>query len=89
MEQEEKSCDEVETVRKYTYIVDGVSAGGGCEAVVTARTRCGWIWECSELLCRMRFPLELKGAVYKNYVRLELLYGSEAWCLKEGEMRIL
>ena len=31
----------------------------------------------------------LKGSVYKNYVRQAILYGSEAWWLKEGEMGIL
>ena len=43
MEQEEKLCDEVQTVLEFTYLGDRVSAGGGCEASVTARTRCGWI----------------------------------------------
>ena len=42
MEQEEKLCDEVETVREFNYLVDRVSAGGGCEAAVTVRTRFGW-----------------------------------------------
>ena len=28
VEQEEKLCDEVETVRKFTYLGDRVSAGG-------------------------------------------------------------
>ena len=40
-EDEKMLCDKVETVREFTYLVDRVSAGGGCEAVVTARTRCG------------------------------------------------
>ena len=26
-------CDEVETVKEFTYLGDRVSAGGGCEAV--------------------------------------------------------
>ena len=39
VEQEEKLCDGVETVRQFTYLGDRVS--GGCEAGVTARTRCG------------------------------------------------
>ena len=30
-----------------------------------------------------RFPIKLKGAVYKIYVRPAILHGSEAWCLKE------
>ena len=82
VEQEDKSCDEVETVMEFTYLGDRVSAGGGCEAVVTARTRCGWVKfrECSELLYG-RFPLKLKGSVYWSYLRPAILYGSEAWYL--------
>ena len=45
--------------------------------------------ECSELLYGRRFPLKLKGAVYKSYVRPTILCGSEAWWLKESEMGIL
>ena len=52
-------------VREFTYHGDRVNAGGGCEAAVTARTRCGWVKhrECSELLYGRRYPLKLKGAV--------------------------
>ena len=86
MEQEEKLCDEVETVREFTYLGDWVSAGGGCEAAVTARTRCGWVRfrECSELLYGRRFYLKLKWAIYKSYVRPAILHGSEAWCQRDG-----
>ena len=35
MEQEEKLCDEVETVREFGYTGHKVRAGGGYEAVVT------------------------------------------------------
>ena len=41
MEQEERLCYEVETVREFTYHGDRVSAGGGCETAVMAKTRCG------------------------------------------------
>ena len=63
MSQEEKLCDEVETVTEFTYLGDRVSAGGGCEAAVTARTRYIWIKfrEYSEFLNSRRFPLRLKG----------------------------
>ena len=74
----------METVREFTYFGDRVSACGGCEAAVTARTRCGWVKlrKCDEsLYCR--FPLQLKGAVNKSYVRVATLYASEAWCLKQ------
>ena len=43
VEQEDKLCDEVESVQECPYLGDRVSAGGGCEADVTARTRCGWV----------------------------------------------
>ena len=62
-----------------------------CEAVVIARTRCGWVKfrECVELLYDRMFPLRLKGAVYESYIRKAILYGSEAWYLKESEIGIL
>ena len=62
-----------------------MNAGGRYEAAVTARRRCGWakLRECSELLCGRRFPLRLKGSVYKSYARQEIPHGSEAMCLKK------
>ena len=80
VDQEGKLCDEVETVREFTYFGDRVSAGGGCEAAVTARTR-SWLVtlrEWGELLYGRRFPLWVKEAVYRSYVRPVILYGSEA-----------
>ena len=81
----------VETVKEFTYLGDRMSACEGCEAIVTARTRCWWAMskEISELLYVVRFPQRLKGAVYKSYARPAILYGSEAWCLKENDMGIL
>ena len=68
-----------------------MSADGGCEAVVSTRTRCEWakLRVCGEFLHGRRLPLKLKGAVYKNYVRPAILYGSETWCMKDSEMGIL
>ena len=58
---------------------------------MTVRTICWWVkfGECGEFLCGRRFPLKLKGVVYKSYVRPVIMYRSEAWCLKESEMGIL
>ena len=49
---DEKLCDGVKTVSKFTYLDDRLNATGGCETVVTARSRIGWIKfrECSEIL---------------------------------------
>ena len=57
MEQEDRLCDEVEIVGEFTYLGDSVNAGGGCEAAVTARTRCVWdkLRECGELRYGRRF----------------------------------
>ena len=71
--------------REFTHLGDRVSAGGGCEAAVTARTRCGCAKhrECNELLYG-RFPLKLKGAVYRCYVILIVKTKSVlcVWCGK-------
>ena len=78
VELEEKLCDKVETVKELTYLGDRLSEGGGCKAAMTARTICGLVKlrECSELLLGRRFPLKLKKAVYKSYVRPAILYGN-------------
>ena len=87
----EELCEEVEMVRGFCYLVDRVNASGGCEAAVTARARIGLVKfrECGELLNLKRFLLKMKGMVYRSYVRLAMLYGSETWCLRENEMAIL
>ena len=36
-----------------------------------------------------QFPLNIKGIVYKRYVRPAMLYGSETWCLGQHEIGIL
>ena len=47
------------------------------------------ITECGEILNGRRYPLKLKGAVYKSYVRPAILYGSETWSLGVNGMGIL
>ena len=36
-----------------------------------------------------RFPLKMKGKIYRCCVRSSILYESETWCLKENEKAIL
>ena len=78
VEQVEKLCDEMETVREFTCLDDRMSAGGGCEAAVIARMKCVWVkfMECSELLYGRKFPLRLIGAVYESYKWPVILYES-------------
>ena len=91
MDSIEKLCDEVETVNGFCYLGDRLNASGNCEAAVIARVRTGWVRfrECGELLLGNRFPLKMKGKVYRCCVRSAILYGSETWCLKENEKAIL
>ena len=91
MDSIEKLCDEVETVNGFCYLRDRLNSSGGCEAAVTARVRIGWVRfrECGELLLGNRFPLKMKGKVYRCCVRSAILYGSEKWCLKENGKAIL
>ena len=65
-----------------------MSAGGGCNAAEITRITYGWDErrECGEALCGERFPHMLKEAVYKIYVMLAILHGSEACCLKGSKM---
>ena len=62
-----------------------MSAGGGCEAAVTAITRCGCVMfrECGELLYGRRLNLKLKQAIYKSCVRPAIVCGSELWLLRD------
>ena len=84
-------CDGVETVSKFSYLGDRLNATGGCETAVTVGTRIGWMKfrKCSEILKGRRFSLKMREKVYKSFVRSAMLYGSEAWCLREKEMAIL
>ena len=58
---------------------------------MTDRTRCGLgkLRESGKLLCGNRFPIKLKWAVYKSYVRPAIQFGNEAWCRKDSEIGIL
>ena len=47
---------------------------------MTAIARCGYVTflECGVFQSDRRFPLTLKGAIYRSYVRPAILYRSEA-----------
>ena len=83
--------DQVDFVKSFCHLGDGLNAGGGSEAAVTARTRIGLIKfrECGKLLYGRKFSLKMKGRIYQSCVRSAKLYGCETWCLRENEMAIL
>ena len=81
----------METVNEFCYLGDTLNASCGSEAAVTARVRTGWIRfkESGERLLGNRFVLKMKGKIYRCYVRLAILFGSETWRSKENEKAIL
>ena len=82
----ENLCHEVETVNGFCYLGDtDLILLVVFEAAVTARVRIGCVRfrECGELLLGNKFPLKMKGKIYRCCVRSAILYGSEAWCLKK------
>ena len=81
-------CNEVETVKGFCYLGNRLNASGVCEATVAARTRGEWkkFRRCGEILFGKRFSLQMKGKVYKSYVRSAMLYGSKMWYLRENEV---
>ena len=87
----EKLCDEVETVNEFCDLGDRLNASCGCEAAVTVGVKIRWVRfrECGVLLLGNRFPLRMKGKVYRCCVRSAILYESETWCLEENEKAIL
>ena len=59
----ENLCDEVETESGFCYLEDRPNASGDCKAAVTAR----------EFLLGNRFPLKIKGKIYRCCIRLAIL----------------
>ena len=82
--------DQIDFVKSFCYLGDRLNVSDGCEAVVTARTRIGWIKfrECGELLFGRKFSLKMK-----EFIRVakdqQCCVVSETWCLRENEMEIL
>ena len=70
LEQWKNLYNEVDIVRKFTYMDDRIGTGEGCEVAMTARTKCGRVMfrECDELLDGQKFLVRLKGAAYHSYV---------------------
>ena len=77
-------------MRGFCYLGHRENASGGCEAAVIARARIGCVKfrECREFLNSKRFSLKVKRMVYQTCVRVAMLYGSEAWCLRENEIPV-
>ena len=85
VDQTETLHDDVETVTELSHIGDGINSA--CIEALTSRTRIGWVKfrECQHLLCGKKFPLKIKGIVYKSCVGSAILYVGETWSLGQDE----
>ena len=75
----------------FCYFGYKLNCNDGCEAAVTARVKIGWVKfrKCGKLSLGNWFPLRMKSKFYRCCVRSSILYGSDAWCLKENKKAIL
>ena len=81
MEDKKERLHDVETVTDFSYQGNRINSGGGCEVALTSRTRFEKVIfrECQDLHYGKKFPLEIKGIIYKSSVRSAMLYGNETW----------
>ena len=58
-----------------------IDVGGGCERASIARTKAAWgkFKQLLPLLTSRALPINIRGKVYKSYVRSVMLHGSETW----------
>ena len=75
-------------VDEFCYLGDMISAGGGAGASSLARTGSGWkkFRELLPLLGSRGLSLRAKGQLYDACVRSAMVYGSETWAVKEGDI---
>ena len=82
---------ELERINSYCYLGDEVNGGGGSELAVTRRIGLGWkaVNSVSSMLCGKRHTWNIKGQIYRTYVRPVMTYGSETWVVRSVEESIL
>ena len=71
--------DKLEVVASFYYLGDMLSAGGGCEMVVTTRVRTAWkkLRELLPVLTTCHLSYKTRGHVYSSWVRSPMLHASE------------
>ena len=49
----------------------------------STRKRCGWkkFKDIATVLCKTVMPLQLRGSMYKCYIKSASCYGAECWAL--------
>ena len=77
-----------EVVDKFCYFGDMLCAGGGAEDASRTRVLSAWgkFNELAPVLTERGISLKLKGKIYDACVQRVLIYGSETWAMKAGDL---
>ena len=83
--------DKLEVVASFCYLGDMLSAGGGCEMVVTTRLKTAWkkFREVLPVLTSRHLSYMTRGHVYSSCVRSAMLHASETWPLTKTNLQRL
>ena len=83
--------DKLEVVASFCYLVDMLSAGGGCEITVTTRVKTAWMkfMELLPVLTSRHLSYKTRGYVYSSCLRSAMLHASETWLLINTNMQRL
>ena len=81
--------DKLEVVASFCYLGDMLSAGGGCEIMVTTRVKIAWkkFRELLPVLTSSHLSYKTCGHVYSSCVRSILLHASETWPLTKTNLK--
>ena len=81
----------LECVDKFCYLGDMLGCGGGVDDAVRTRVKCAWgkFRELEPILTLRGMSLRMKGKIYRACVQSVMVYGSETWALKAGNVQQL
>ena len=73
--------DKLEVVASFCYLVDMLSAAGGCELSTTTHVKTAWkkSKELKPVLSSRHLSFETRGRVYSLCVRRAMIHASETW----------
>ena len=80
--------DKLEVVASLCYLGDMLSAGGGCEIMVTNGVKTAWkkFRELLPVLTSRHLSYKTCGHVYSSSVRSAMLHASEIWPLTKTNL---
>ena len=83
--------DKLEVVASFCYLGDMLSAGGGCEIVVTTHVKTAWkkFRELLPVFTSRHLSYKTCGLVYSSCVQSAMLHANETWPLTKTNLQRL